>query len=81
MGRLSRDKRTGRFCYGDAPGLADVCLIAHLTSAQVLYGCPVSAYPTVHRIFKECMSLKAFVDAHPNSQVDVPSGAHFNTDT
>ena len=24
---LSKDARTGQFCFGDAPSLADVCLI------------------------------------------------------
>jgi maleylpyruvate isomerase len=30
---LSRDKRTGKFCCGDSPTIADICLVAHLTSA------------------------------------------------
>jgi glutathione S-transferase len=28
---LARDPRTGRFCYGDRPTIADICLVAHLT--------------------------------------------------
>ena len=67
---LSRDSRTGRFCYGDVPSLADVCLIPHITSAQMLYGCNFDAQPTVQRIFNECMKIRAFAAAHPSSQAD-----------
>ena len=67
---LSRDTRTGRFCYGDVPTLADICLIPHLTSAQMLYGCNFEAQPTVQRIFNECMKVGAFAAAHPNNQAD-----------
>ena len=33
---LARDQRTGRFCCGDHPTIADICLVAHLTSAKML---------------------------------------------
>ena len=67
---LSRDKRTGRFCYGDTPSLADICLIPHVTSAQMLYGYNFDSCPTVKRIFDMCMKLPAFAAAHPSSQAD-----------
>ena len=67
---LSRDTRTGRFCYGDVPSLADLYLIPHMTSAQMLYGCNFDAQPTVQRIFNECMKVRAFAAAHPSSQAD-----------
>src|SRR3954464_11547239 len=35
---LARDPRTGRFCVGDSPTIADLCLAAHLTSAKMLCG-------------------------------------------
>ena len=34
---LARDPRTGRFCYGDRLTIADICLVAHLTSAKMLF--------------------------------------------
>src|SRR5438034_7057126 len=40
---LARDARTGKFCFGDLPTMADICLVAHLTSAKMLYGADVSA--------------------------------------
>jgi maleylacetoacetate isomerase/maleylpyruvate isomerase len=67
---LCRDSRTGRFCYGDAPTMADVCLIPHVTSAQMLYGCDFSAYPTIRRIVDAAMRLRVFADAHPMQQAD-----------
>jgi maleylacetoacetate isomerase len=67
---LCRDSRTGRFCYGDAPTVADVCLIPHVTSAQMLYGCDFAAYPTIRRIVDAAMCLRAFADAHPMRQAD-----------
>jgi len=67
---LSNDARTGRFCYGDGPTLADVCLIPHLTSAQMLYNCRFDSQPTVRRILTECMRIRAFTAAHPSNQAD-----------
>jgi maleylacetoacetate isomerase len=70
---LCRDPRTGRFCCGDAPTMADVCLIPHVTSAQMLYGCDFSAYPTIKRIADAAMRLPAFAGAHPRHQADALS--------
>jgi maleylacetoacetate isomerase len=67
---LSQDGRTGRFCWGNAPSLADACLFPHMTSAQMLYGCNFDAFPTVRRIFDECMKVRAFAAAHPKNQAD-----------
>ncbi len=70
--QLSRDSRTGRFCYGDGPTIADICLVAHLTSAKMLYDCNLGPYPTAQRIFETCMQLDAFINAHPFQQPDAP---------
>lgn len=67
---LANDPRTGRFCCGDQPTIADICLIPHLTSAEMLYDCDLTKYPTAHRIFDECMQLEAFARAHPMQQAD-----------
>jgi glutathione S-transferase len=69
---LSRDPRTGRFCCGDAPTIADICLIPHLASAKMLYGCDLEPYPIVRRIFETCMQIDAFALAHPMQQPDAP---------
>jgi maleylacetoacetate isomerase/maleylpyruvate isomerase len=70
--RLSGDARTGRFCCGDAPTLADICLVPHVVSAKLLYDADLSRYPTVRRIYETCMSLDAFAKAHPRNQPDTP---------
>jgi maleylacetoacetate isomerase len=67
---LSHDPRTGRFCCGDAPTIADICLVPHLVSAKMLYGCDLEPYPTVQRIFETCMQIDAFALAHPLQQPD-----------
>jgi hypothetical protein len=61
---LSRDSRTGRFCYGDVPSLANICLILHMTTAQMLCGINFDAQPMVLRIFIEGMKVGAFAAAH-----------------
>jgi glutathione S-transferase len=60
------------FCRGDAPTIADICLVPHLTSAKMLYDCDLEPYPTVRRIFEACMQIDAFALAHPLQQLDAP---------
>jgi len=67
--QLSNDARVGRFAYGDQPGLIDTCLVPQLfnaLSAKV----DVSSYPTLMRIFHECMQLPAFINASWEKQID-----------
>jgi maleylacetoacetate isomerase len=69
---LSRDPRTGRFCCGDSPTIADICLVPHLTSAQMLCGLDLAPYPTAARILANCMQIDAFAQTHPLKQPDAP---------
>jgi maleylacetoacetate isomerase len=69
---LSRDPRTGRFCCGDSPTIADICLVPHLTSAQMLCGRDLAPHPTARRIFENCMQIDAFAKTHPLKQPDAP---------
>jgi maleylacetoacetate isomerase len=64
---LSQNGQTTRFAFGDAPGLADMCLVAQMVIGERL-GMEFSAWPTLRRIFRECMSLDAFARAHPKNQ-------------
>jgi maleylpyruvate isomerase len=67
--QLSLDSRVGRFAHGDQPGLIDVCLVPQLfnaLSAKV----DIKPYPTLMRIFDECMTLPAFIDASWEKQMD-----------
>jgi len=67
--QLSNDARVGKFACGDQPGLIDTCLVPQLfnaLSAKV----DVSPYPTLMRIFHECMQLPAFINASWEKQID-----------
>lgn len=67
--RLSTDVRVGRFAYGDQPGLIDICLVPQIFNA-LSAKMTMEAYPTVMKIFNECMKLPAFIDASWEKQID-----------
>jgi len=69
---LARDPRTGRFCVGDRPTIADICLAAHLTSGKLFGGREPADFPTAGRIYENCMQLEAFATEHPLRQPDAP---------
>lgn len=66
---LAGDARTGAFCHGDAPGLADCCLVPQVFNAR-RFGCDLSALPNVLRIVDNCAALEAFRRAAPEAQPD-----------
>jgi maleylacetoacetate isomerase len=72
---LANDPRTGRFCYGDMPTLADLCLVPHVMSATMLVHADIGRFPTVQRIFKTCLELDAFSSTQPTRQPDAPKAA------
>ena len=72
---LTKDPRTGRFCYGDRPTLADLCLVPHVMSAKMLVNADIGSFPTVQRIFEACLELDAFSSTQPAWQPDAPKPA------
>lgn len=68
---LGRDSRTGRFCFGDQPGLADVCLVPQVYNAR-RYEVDLGPYPSIARIDAACAELDAFRRAAPGVQPDAP---------
>jgi maleylpyruvate isomerase len=66
---LATDARTGAFCHGDSPGLADVVLVPQVVNAE-RYKLEMAPYPTIARIYKSCMALPPFAAAHPDNQPD-----------
>jgi maleylpyruvate isomerase len=67
--RLADEPETGRFCHGDSPTVADVCLVPQVVSSQ-RWGTDLGPYPTVRRIHEACMELEAFIAAMPANQPD-----------
>jgi maleylacetoacetate isomerase len=66
---LVREGRTGRFSFGDMVTVADCCLVPQVFNAK-RYECDLAPYPTVMRIFGECMKLEAFAATQPSKQPD-----------
>ena len=67
--RLAGDPATGRFCHGDAPGLADCCLVPQVANAR-RFKCDLAPYPTLAAIDANCRALDAFQRAAPERQPD-----------
>jgi maleylacetoacetate isomerase len=67
--QLAREPATGRFCHGDTPTLADVCLVPQLANARRVK-IDLSPYPTLTRIEADCLALPAFAAAMPERQPD-----------
>lgn len=59
----------GAYCFGDAPTLADCCLVPQVANAQRM-GCDLSPYPRVLRVHEHCNAHPAFQQAAPARQPD-----------
>ncbi|AHB07428.1 MULTISPECIES: maleylacetoacetate isomerase [Pandoraea] len=59
----------GKWCFGDAPTLADVCLVPQIANAQRM-GCDMSAYPRAMAVYAVAQTHPAFLAAAPNRQPD-----------
>ena len=59
----------GRFCFGDEPTLADVCLIPQLYNAR-RFKADLSAIPRLVAIEEACATLPEFARAVPEVQPD-----------
>jgi len=66
---LAQPPGTGRFCHGDAPTMADCCLVPQIFNAK-RYKSDLAPYPTAMRVFEQCMKLEAFDRAQPSKQPD-----------
>jgi maleylpyruvate isomerase len=59
----------GPFCFGDAPTMADLCLVPQLANAR-RFGVAVSAFQRLLQAEAAAKALKAFADAAPDQQPD-----------
>lgn len=62
-------RSAGRFCVGDAPTIADICLVPQVYAAA-RFGVDVSKYPRLAEINARCLAHPAFEKAHPDNQPD-----------
>jgi maleylacetoacetate isomerase len=66
---LAREKYAGAFCFGDAPTLADCCLMPQIFNAR-RWKCDLTAFPRIMAIVEHCEKHPAFIAAHPSQQAD-----------
>ena len=58
-----------RFCFGERPSLADICLIPQVYNAR-RFNSELSAVPRLVAIDAAARALPAFVNAAPEAQPD-----------
>lgn len=61
--------RPSAFCHGDAPTLADCCLVPQIFNAR-RFDCQLEHVPNVMRVFEACMALPAFEATRPENCPD-----------
>ena len=61
--------RTGPFCFGALPGIADICIVPQLGSAR-RFGVDVQRFPGLLAREAACVALPAFAEAAPERQAD-----------
>ncbi|MEC7965744.1 MAG: maleylacetoacetate isomerase [Pseudomonadota bacterium] len=66
---LQEEGTDSRFCFGDTPGLADICLVPQVFSAE-RFGVDISGLHRVREVCNACADLSAFAAAHPAKQPD-----------
>lgn len=62
-------KEIGPFCFGEAPTMADLCLVPQLFNAR-RFGVDVAVFPRLLKAEAAAQAMKAFADAAPDKQSD-----------
>ena len=66
---LLRRHGSGPYCFGEAPTLADCCLVPQVANAERV-GCELSGFPLVLAVYRHCQAQTAFQRAAPGQQTD-----------
>jgi maleylpyruvate isomerase len=61
---LVKDAATGRFCHGNSPTMADVCLVPQVFNAR-RFSVDLNSFPRILAIEAACRELPAFQTAAP----------------
>jgi maleylacetoacetate isomerase len=64
--RLNRQSKTSQFAFGDAPTLADICIVPQVFNAE-RFNVDLTAYPRILQITEQCNQLAAFQAASPDN--------------
>jgi len=64
---LKKKNKNFRFCLGNAPGFIDIFLVPQVFNAK-RFNCNLANFPTINKIFAECMKVEAFEKAQPSRQ-------------
>lgn len=67
--RLLADYGEGPWCFGDAPTLADCCLVPQIANAERT-GCDTSPYPLAMAVYAHALTQPAVQAAMPKAQPD-----------
>jgi len=68
-GMLAGHEKTGTFCHGDQPTMADAFLVPQIFNAE-RFGCDVDKFPTVRRINDAMLALPDLAGTAPDDQPD-----------
>ena len=69
---LARRLTAWPFCFGEAPGWADLHLVPQVAKGLTRFNVDMSPFPLIDGVFKACVDLPAFVAATPAEQPDYP---------
>ena len=61
--------RDARYCAGDTPTLADVCLVPQVFNSKRV-DVDLAPYPRIRQVFDALMEVPAFAQAQPSRQPD-----------
>ena len=66
---LTQQNNQGQYCLGDAPTIADICLIPQVANAN-RFKCALDKFPRIMKIYHHAMTHPAFDAAQPFKQPD-----------
>ena len=70
--RLLERQPPSPFCFGEAPGIADIAIMGHVASAE-LFAIDLVASPQVAELARRCSAVGAFAESHPRRQPGAPA--------